>query len=156
MMGFTTLLYSLPDFALSIKLSKTEATNVVIFLHLSTAIGRPFIGCLSDRFGRITVAANMTLICGLACFVVWLPAQSYGVTVLFALISGAMLGVFWVVGYQFVNFTALLTSERRLVPCVRKWWGYKTCRHYFRCRGWSLCYRISVSHSLHVNGGPAE
>jgi ABC-type antimicrobial peptide transport system permease subunit len=30
-------------------------------------------------------------------FAIWLPAESYGVTILFAVIIGAILGVFWVV-----------------------------------------------------------
>ena len=95
MLGYVTLLYSLPDYALSIGLSQPQATNLVIFLNLGTAVGRPFIGTLSDRYGRVMVPATLTLVCGLLCFILWLPSNSFGVTVLFALISGAILGVFW-------------------------------------------------------------
>lgn len=97
MLGYTTLLYSLPDFALSIHLSRAQAADVITFLNLGTAVGRPFIGVLSDHFGRIKVAAVLTLACGIACFAIWIPAGSLGVTVLFAIISGAILGVFWAV-----------------------------------------------------------
>lgn len=95
MLGYTTLLYSLPDFALSIGLSRAQATDAITFLNLGTAVGRPFIGALSDRFGRIKVPALLTLMCGISCFAIWLPANSFGPTILFALISGAILGVFW-------------------------------------------------------------
>ncbi|CAO1598729.1 hypothetical protein XANCAGTX0491_002489 [Xanthoria calcicola] len=98
MLGYITLLYSLPDFALSIGLSRGQATDTIMVLNLGTAVGRPFIGYLSDRCGRIKVPAFLTLGCGMLCFTVWLPATSFGVTLLFALISGAILGVFWVVG----------------------------------------------------------
>ena len=97
MLGQITLLFSLPDFALSIHLSQSQSTEVIMFLTLGTAVGRPCIGFLSDHFGRIKVAALLTSVCGVACFAIWIPARSFGVTVLFALISGAILGVFWVV-----------------------------------------------------------
>ena len=95
MFGYITLLYSLPDFALSIKLSTSQATEIITLLHLGTTLGRPFIGVLSDRYGRVKVAALLTFSCGAACFLLWLPAKTYSATLLFAIISGAILGVFW-------------------------------------------------------------
>ena len=97
MLGYITLLFSLSDYALSIGLSRAQATQVTAFLNLGTAFGRPLIGVASDRFGRIEIAGVLTLICGLCCFVIWLPAASFGVTVFFAFVSGTILGVFWVV-----------------------------------------------------------
>jgi MFS family permease len=97
MFGYITLLFSLSDFAASIHLSRTQATDVVGFLNLGTAVGRPIIGILSDRFSRTNTAAVLTLLCGLICFALWLPATSFGLTVFFALICGAILGVFWMV-----------------------------------------------------------
>lgn len=97
MLGYVTLLYSLSDFALSIELSREQATQITAFLNMGTAIGRPFIGIASDRVGRLEVASGLTLFCGVCCLGVWIPAASFGVTVLFAIVSGAILGVFWVV-----------------------------------------------------------
>jgi len=97
MLGYITLLYSLADFTISIDLSQSQAIDIVAFLNLGTAIGRPFVGLLSDRYGRIEVAGLFTFFCGVLCFAVWLPATSFGVTVLFALLSGAILGTFWMV-----------------------------------------------------------
>lgn len=97
MLGYICLLFSLPDYARSIGLSDSQATIVNAILNLGTAIGRPLIGVASDRFGRIEVAGLLTCFCGVICFVIWLPSTSYGVLVLFAFISGAILGVFWVV-----------------------------------------------------------
>ena len=97
MLGYITLLFSLPDFARSIGLDATQAANVSAFLNLGTAIGRPFIGVLSDRCGRLETAGVITLVCGVTCFAIWLPAKSYGVTILFAIVNGAILGVFWMV-----------------------------------------------------------
>lgn len=97
MFGYITLLFSLADFAASIRLSHSQAIDIIGFLNLGTAVGRPLIGIFSDRFSRINTAAVLTLICGLICFALWLPATSFGLTVFFALVCGAILGVFWMV-----------------------------------------------------------
>lgn len=100
MLGYITLLFSLSDFAHFIDLSPQQATNIIGFLNLGTAIGRPIIGIASDRWNRIDVAGILTLVCGLSCFAFWVPAQGYGLLVFYALLAGAILGVFWMVGLQ--------------------------------------------------------
>lgn len=89
------LFFSLSDYAISIGLSRAQATQITAFLNLGTACGRPFIGIASDRLGSIGIAGVPTLVCDLGCLVLWLPSASFGVTVFFALISGAVLGAFW-------------------------------------------------------------
>jgi len=95
MLGYVVLLFSLPDFATSIGLTQTQATDIAGFLNLGTAIGRPIIGTLSDRYNRIGTATMITLICSLSCIAIWLPATSYALAVFFSIICGATLGVFW-------------------------------------------------------------
>lgn len=95
MLGYITILFSLSDFARSIGLSASKAAAVSAFLNLGTAIGRPLVGMASDYFGRMETAGVLTLICGITCFAIWLPATSYGVTIVFVVISGAFFGVFW-------------------------------------------------------------
>jgi predicted MFS family arabinose efflux permease len=97
MLGYVVLLFSLSDFALSIGLSRAQATDIIGLLNVGTAVGRPIIGILSDRWSRIDTAGTLTLICGLSCFAFWIPATSYGLTVFFAILCGAILGVFWMV-----------------------------------------------------------
>lgn len=92
MFGYITLLFSLSNFATSIHLSRSQAIDIVGFLNLGTAVGRPLIGILSDRFSMAHTAAVLTLVCGLICFALWLPANSFGLTVFFALVCGAILG----------------------------------------------------------------
>ena len=98
-LGYMTLFFSLPDFARSIKLTMPQAATTQALMNLGTAIGRPLTGVLSDRFGRIEVAGLLTFACGASVFAIWLPASSYGVLVLFAVISGAIIGVFYVVSH---------------------------------------------------------
>ena len=97
MLGYITLLYSLSDFARSIGLDANQASAITAFLNLGTALGRPMIGVASDRYGRMETAGLITFFCGFICFAIWLPAKSYGVTIFFAIVVGAILGVFWMV-----------------------------------------------------------
>lgn len=62
---------------------------------MSQGIGRPVIGLVSDRFGRINVAGLGTLIAGLATFFIWIFAgKHFAGTIVFALF-GAFAGVLW-------------------------------------------------------------
>ncbi|KAK2026435.1 major facilitator superfamily transporter [Colletotrichum zoysiae] len=97
MFGYITLLFSLADFSRSIGLSSAQATDVTGVLNLGTAVGRPIIGIASDRFRRIDTAGVLTLLCGVICFAMWLPATSFALTLAFAFLCGAILGVFWMV-----------------------------------------------------------
>ncbi|RDW76124.1 hypothetical protein BP5796_06945 [Coleophoma crateriformis] len=95
MFGYMTLLYSLSAFATSLGLSKTQSGNISAFLNLGTALGRPAVGFLSDRFGRMEVAGSLTFVGGVFCFAIWIPAKTYAVTIFFAIVVGAIFGVFW-------------------------------------------------------------
>ncbi|KDN66355.1 putative major facilitator superfamily transporter [Colletotrichum sublineola] len=97
MFGYITLIFSLADFSRSIGLSSAQATDVTAVLNLGTAVGRPLIGITSDRFRRIDTAGILTLLCGIICFAMWLPATTFALTLAFAFICGAILGVFWMV-----------------------------------------------------------
>lgn len=116
MLGYVVLLFSLSDFALSIGFSRMQATDLIGFLNLGTAIGRPFIGIVSDRWSRIDTAGTLTLTCGLSCFAFWLPATSYGLTVFFALICGAIVGVFWMVRASKLPCALLTGSFQTIGP----------------------------------------
>lgn len=112
MLGYITLLFSMSNFASSIGLGESQSVNVTAFLNLGTALGRPFIGIISDYFGRIQTAGFITLLCALSVFAIWIPATSYGVTILFVIINGAILGVFWVVSHLLARRSCLrLTSH---------------------------------------------
>jgi hypothetical protein len=91
MLGYIALLFSLPDYAISIELSRRQATQIAAFLNLGTVFGRLFIRVANDRLGRIEITSVLTLVCGWCYFVIWLPSASFGVTVLFVFVSGAVL-----------------------------------------------------------------
>ena len=94
-LGYVVLLYSLPHYAISLGLSSKQGSVVGAVLNLGLGVGRPLVGYYSDTWGRINMAALMTALCGLWCFAIWIPAKSYGVLVLFALLAGTVCGTFW-------------------------------------------------------------
>lgn len=147
MLGYITLLYSLSDFSLSINLDRTKATNITALLNLGTAFGRPCIGVVSDRLGRFEVATGLTFLCGLTCFALWVPATSYALTIIFALVSGAVLGVFWVVSSpNFVQLKILLTDELRLLGlCASKSRVSSSYPRFWHYLGYPLCRLQRVS-----------
>ena len=94
-LGYIVLLYSLPNYAISIGLTARQGSVVAAVLNLGLALGRPAVGYLSDRLGRINMATAMTGLCGILCLAVWIPAKTYAVLLIFALLSGAVTGTFW-------------------------------------------------------------
>ncbi|OTA53969.1 MFS general substrate transporter [Hypoxylon sp. EC38] len=97
MFGYITLSFSLPDYTLAIGRSDRDSATVAAMLSLGVAIGRPAAGYLSDKYGRVEVAGLLTAVCGVLVFALWIPAIVYSVLLVFALSSGSILGVFWVV-----------------------------------------------------------
>lgn len=116
-LGYITLLFSLSDFALSIGLTRKQATDIIGLLNVGTAVGRPIIGILSDKYSRIDTAGVLTLLCGLSCFAFWLPATSFGLSIFFAILCGAIVGVFWMVRWNYPLFSALQGACAYTVIC---------------------------------------
>lgn len=101
MLGYMILLYSLSNYAVSIGLSQSQASIITALMNLGTAVGRPAIGFASDRIGRILVAGSLAMFTGICCFCIWIPANSYGVLIFYAILAGSTIGTFWMVScYQ--------------------------------------------------------
>lgn len=94
-LGYIVLLYSLPNYAISVGLSPAQGSMVGAIFNLGLAVGRPAIGWWSDTFGRINVATAMTALCSIFCLALWIPANSYGILLAFAFASGTVTGTFW-------------------------------------------------------------
>jgi MFS family permease len=95
MLGYVVLLFSLPNYALSVGLTASQGSLIGALLNLGQGIGRPIVGIFSDRAGRINIAGILTFACGVFCFVIWIFAKSFGVLIFFSLLIGSVAGVFW-------------------------------------------------------------
>lgn len=95
LLGYVVLLFSLPNFALSIGLSPHQGSIVGAVLNLGQALGRPVVGFVSDRFGRLNMAIFCTILCGIFCLAIWIPSLNMGVLCFFAVIVGTVAGTYW-------------------------------------------------------------
>ena len=94
-LGYTILLYSLPNYARRIGLSAHQGSIVGALINLGILIGRPSTGYLSDTWGRINMATATTGLCGVACLAVWIFSKSFGSLCFFAILAGTLCGTFW-------------------------------------------------------------
>ncbi|KAF7189786.1 putative transporter MCH2 [Pseudocercospora fuligena] len=127
MLGYVVLIFSLANYANAIGLNASQASVVSAILNLGQGLGRPPIGYFSDNIGRINMAAMMTGLCALLSFAIWIPAQSYGVLLFFAIVGGAVAGTFWatiapvaaeVVGLKYVPSALNLEWLIIVLPCT--------------------------------------
>ena len=95
LLGYVVLLFSLPNFAVSIGLSDKQGSIVGALLNLGQGLGRPVVGIISDRYGRITMATIFSVLCGIFCFAIWIPSLNMGVLCFFAIAVGTVAGTFW-------------------------------------------------------------
>ena len=95
LLGYVVLLFSLPNYVLSVGLTPSQGAIVGALLNLGQGLGRPLVGIFSDRAGRINVAALLTFFCGFLCLVCWIFAKSYGVLIFFAILGGTVAGTVW-------------------------------------------------------------
>ena len=89
------LLFSLPNYALSVGLTAKQGSIIGALLNLGQGIGRPIVGFFSDSAGRINIAGFLTILCGLFCLIIWTFAKNYGVLIFFSILVGTVSGTFW-------------------------------------------------------------
>lgn len=94
-LGYIVLMYSIPSYASSVGLTATQGSIANALLNLGLGLGRPLIGHLSDRLGRINIALTMTGLCAVLCLGLWIPAHSFAPLAIFSLLAGALCGIFW-------------------------------------------------------------
>jgi MFS family permease len=132
MFGYIVLVYSLPDFSRSIGLAQSQGATVNALFSLSNAIGRPCIGLLSDRYGRIEVAGLTTFTCAIIVFAMWIPTTSYTVVLVFAVINGGISGIFWA---AIVSLCAEVVGLKQLPSLLSLAWAMialpATCKQAF-------------------------
>lgn len=96
-LGYTIILFSLPDNALSLGLSPKQGSIVAAVANLDMTISRPIVSRLSDRIGRVNVVSIAACLCAVFSFAIWMPALNHGVPLTFAFLGGATCGTFYAV-----------------------------------------------------------
>lgn len=87
-LGYVVLFYSMPHYATTIGLTQSQGSVAGALLNVGIGLGRPLVGWMSDRWGRINIAALMTASCGVFCLALWLPANNFALLIVFVLLAG--------------------------------------------------------------------
>ncbi|KAL2849701.1 MFS general substrate transporter [Aspergillus pseudodeflectus] len=95
LLSYISLLFSIASYAQAVGLGSNTGSLASALLNLGQAFGRPLVGALSDRFGRIKVPAISLGLCGLLCMVFWPFATSSGALYAFSILAGLGAGTIW-------------------------------------------------------------
>lgn len=95
LLGYVVILFSMPNFALTIGLTPKQGSIIGAVLNLGQGLGRPVVGLISDRYGRISMGTLFSFLCGIFCVAIWIPTLNMGVACFFAVVVGTVAGTFW-------------------------------------------------------------
>ncbi|KAJ0418773.1 major facilitator superfamily domain-containing protein [Aspergillus carlsbadensis] len=95
LLSYISLLFSIASYAQAVGLGSNTGSLASALLNLGQAFGRPLVGALSDRFGRVKVPAVACGLCGLLCFVFWPFATTSGALYAFSILAGLGAGTVW-------------------------------------------------------------
>lgn len=128
LLGYVTLQFSISKYAVSaLGLSQTQGSRLAALLSAGMAVGRPGVGFVADRFGRINAACVFTAVSGVLVLTLWLPARGYAPLVVFAVVEGCVAGTFWslvvpvtaeVVGMPDLEAATSMVWLTMSVPCT--------------------------------------
>ncbi|KAJ0276176.1 hypothetical protein CBS470a_010930 [Colletotrichum nupharicola] len=93
--AYVIVVFSLADFAETVGFTASQGSIASAMFQLSQGIGRPIIGLISDRVGRINVAGLGTLVAGLATLFVWIFSGRYFAGTIIYALFGAFAGCIW-------------------------------------------------------------
>ncbi|KAL7937561.1 major facilitator superfamily domain-containing protein [Trichoderma chlorosporum] len=93
--GYTCVLFSLPDNAVRIGLTAHQGSILGALANLGMAIGRPIVGYFSDRVGRLNMVISATVLAGIWCLCLWTSGTSYSVLLAFSILGGTTIGTCW-------------------------------------------------------------
>ena len=95
-LAYTILLFSLSSFASSIGLSYKQGSNVTIVQSVAQTVGRPMLGIISEKLGRVNTTIIATILITIFVFFYWIFVETYSQLLGFAFVIGFFLGVNWV------------------------------------------------------------
>ncbi|CAD6567853.1 MAG: hypothetical protein CYPHOPRED_002145 [Cyphobasidiales sp. Tagirdzhanova-0007] len=95
-LGYLVGLYSIPLFATAgLGFSQTQGSTLQSLLSAGQLLGRPLVGLFLDRVGRINGSSIVSVSTGIACLCIWMFSRTMPVLGLFAILQGALSGIFW-------------------------------------------------------------
>lgn len=92
LMGYLIMMFSLSSFATFIGLSQTTGAHITAIFNGCQAIGRPIIGIIGDKCGRINTALSFNLIVIILIFAFFINCTNFVSLLIFSIISGLLSG----------------------------------------------------------------
>ncbi|KAF5209120.1 hypothetical protein E0198_004395 [Clavispora lusitaniae] len=93
LIGYILVLYSFSNYAVSVGLTHTQASNLLAILNGAQVVGRPTVGQLGDIFGRYNTASFFCAYVAVLLFAFWLNASSYASLIVLAVLLGGPVGL---------------------------------------------------------------
>lgn len=101
--GYILAIYTVATYSTSgLGFSQAQGSSLQAILATGQMVGRPLVGLLMDRFGRINMAAIITFMAGLSCLVIWIFSRTYGLLAFFAIVQGVIFGVLYTIGIRMI------------------------------------------------------
>lgn len=95
MFGYVVTLYMMAHYTTSLGYSEYQGSIAAAMISLGSAIGRPLVGFLADRYGAATLIFETYLLSAIFCFAMWIPARNYATVIALSIILGAIMGTVW-------------------------------------------------------------
>lgn len=94
--GYTILLFSFSSYATAVGLTYSQGSDVTTVQSVAQLVGRPILGLISDRIGRINATIGFTFFLSIIVLVWWIFIRNYAELLVFAFIVGFIMGINWV------------------------------------------------------------
>ncbi|CCH59584.1 hypothetical protein TBLA_0B07680 [Henningerozyma blattae CBS 6284] len=91
--GYTLMVLTLSAYVIARGYTERDGASVLAILNGCQAVGRPIIGFIGDKVGRINITSVLTLILVIFMYAFWIPAYTFVQLIFFAICTGSVIGV---------------------------------------------------------------
>ncbi|CAL9733301.1 hypothetical protein MOSE0_A02718 [Monosporozyma servazzii] len=117
--AYCLMTITLSSYAVARGMSQHQGSILTSVLNAGQVIGRPSMGILGDRFGRVNVTNVLTSLLCIYVFSFWIPAHTFIQMVIFSIMMGLSVGV---ASMMYGVLVADLVEPQQFLPA----WGFVT------------------------------
>ncbi|SCU87716.1 LAFA_0E08394g1_1 [Lachancea sp. 'fantastica'] len=91
--GYNLMIFTLSPYGLARGLSSKQSSLLTVILNAAQCLGRPSIGVIGDRYGRVNITVVLTTVLIIFLFAFWITAHTFVQLVMFCICVGLCIGV---------------------------------------------------------------
>lgn len=91
--AYFLMVYTLASYSVALGLSQDQGGILTTILNAAQVVGRPSMGLIGDRWGRVNITCILTIILAILMFAFWLPATTFVQLIFFSILVGLCVGV---------------------------------------------------------------